>query len=209
MITGFPPLPLVGGITGAIIVSTPSLTLALTANNATLTPFGSTGVIIPAATSTAAGMLDAPRATIIDALPAMPLATVAKTGVYSDLIGEPSSIFGVSFIVDGGGIPITTGLKGFLIFPYAATITSWALIADVQGSIAIDLWKANAAVPVIANSIVAGNLPLLASQQYSGVVSPLNWTSTAIAINDVMGFNVSSTGGVIQRVTLALQVTHL
>lgn len=205
MITGLPPTPLVFPQPTFTVASA----LSLGASSGTLTLPDGTVVTLPAATDTVAGLLDAPRATIIDALPVMPLATVAKTGLYTDLTGEPSSIFGSGYIIDGGGLAITTGLKGFLIFTYSATITSWAIIADASGSISVDVWKANGSVPVIGNSITGGNPPLLSAAQYSGLVTPVNWSTLNIIPGDVMGFNVSSTGGVIQRVTLALQTTHL
>lgn len=214
MITGFPPAPLVGALSGVQIATTPSITLALSANSAVLTPSNDGTILgdpvtIPAATDVVAGLLDAPRATIIDALPVTPLSLVAATGLYTDLIGEPSTFFGSGYIIDGGGIPITTGVKGFLIFTYSATITQWAIIADASGAISVDIWKANGSVPVLANSITGGNPPLLSATQYSGLVTPVNWSTVSIIPGDVMGFNVSSTGGVIQRVTIALQITHL
>lgn len=205
MITGLPLTPLVVFTPATAL---PDIALTLGASSGTLTASDGTVVTLPAATDLVAGLLDAPRAVIIDALPVSPLATVAGTGLYTDLIGEPSSLFGTGYIIDGGGVAITTGLKGFLVFTYTATITSWAIISDASGSISVDVWKANGSIPVIGNSITGGNPPLLSSAQYSGLVTPTGWSTVSIIPGDVMGFNVSSTGGVIQRVTIALQITH-
>lgn len=212
MITGLPTAPPISGLglLGPTLTTPAAASLALTLGASTGTlASGTSSATFPAATITTAGLLDAPRAAIIDALPVMPLATAAKTGAYADLATKPSQIFGISYILDGGGLALTTGLKGFLIFTYSATITAWAAISDASGTIAIDIWKANGGVPVLANSITGGNPPLLTAAQYSGLVTPVNWSTLNIIPGDVMGFNVSSTGGVIQRVMLALQITHL
>ena len=46
----------------------------------------------------------------------------------------------ITVTLDGQGGVISTGLKGFTEVPYACTITGWTLLADVSGSIVIDVW---------------------------------------------------------------------
>ena len=47
----------------------------------------------------------------------------------------------IAFIIDGGGALITTGVKGSVEVPFSCTIAAWTLLADVSGSIVVDIWK--------------------------------------------------------------------
>lgn len=44
--------------------------------------------------------------------------------------GVVGSAFVVQFVIDGGGSTITTGVKGDIYFPFAATINEVELLAD-------------------------------------------------------------------------------
>jgi hypothetical protein len=182
-----------------------NLSLTQTSTAATIASSTGTGVTISAATSGAeglAGLLDNARATIIDSL-----AAVASSGDYSSLSGLPSLGWFANFIIDGGGSVISTGVKGFLQVGLPVTLSNWALIADQSGSIGIDIWKTpSPGIPTVANSIVAGAGPALASQQY-GTGSTFSWGTSAIAFNDVLAFNVNS-ASTVTRVTIFLLGEH-
>lgn len=198
---------------GASIPSAPSLAESQTAIDVTLVPSNGavlgTGVTIPKASASLAGVLDSARASKLDGL-----ALVAVSGNYSDLIGAPSLTtnrgVGFPFVIDGGGIPIVTGIKGFVPIPYPATITGWTLLADVTGSISVDVWKAPFASypPTVANTICGGTPPTLSAALSGQLLTLIGW-STAVAAGDVLGFNVSSTSGTITRVTVMIAATHL
>jgi len=112
----------------------------------------------------------------------------------------------VSTVIDGGGAVITTGQKGFIICPYAGTITSATLIADQSGSCVIDVWKAAyPTIPTVANTIVASAPPTLSSAQKSQDTTLTGWTKS-VSAGDVFGFNVNS-ASTITRVMLALGIT--
>lgn len=203
-------LTVLSGTAGAAAVAAGPTNLVMTqdASNVYLTPGGGATVDIPAATDTLAGVLDATRATTIDGLK-----PVALSGSYNDLTNQPviPKDFGFTFIIDGGGAAITTGLKGFLISPMVCVINWWSMIADVSGSISVDVWKANLTVPNAGNSITGGAPPsLTAAQAVFGQGNPLTVWGNGVNVvqNDVLAFNVNSTGGVIQRVTVLLKVTH-
>jgi hypothetical protein len=97
-------------------------------------------------------------------------------------------------LIDGAGSVITTGVKGFIEVPFACQITRLTLGADQSGSIGVDIWRANAAVPTAAG-IIGFSSPSLVSQQYS---STTNQNSTTLAARDILAFNVSSASTVLK-----------
>ena len=122
-------------------------------------------------------------------------------GFVVDSAGANNNLVPVDFVIDGGGSTITTGVKGTLgPFPYGATIQSWTLDADQSGSITIDILRANNAHP--SSSIVGGGTkPTLSSAQFNGLQTPSGWTSTVLAVNDLLAFQVS-TVATVTRVTI-------
>ncbi len=117
---------------------------------------------------------------------------------------EPASL---TFVIDGGGVAITTGQKGHLEIPYGCTIDRATLLADQSGSIVIDIWKDTYAnfPPTDADSITASAPPTISSAQKSQDSTLTAWTKTLTA-GDILAFNVDSCT-TITRVTLALKVT--
>lgn len=125
---------------------------------------------------------------------------INSAGVSNNSVGFP-------FVIDGGGNPITTGVKGFLPVPFAANIAAWSIIADQSGSISVDILRANNAVP--SSSIVgAGTKPNLTAQQFVGQTAPVSWSATALAFNDYVGFSVAS-ASTVTRVTVTLWLLKL
>lgn len=124
-------------------------------------------------------------------------------GFVVDAVGVTNNITAVEFIIDGGGSAITTGVKGFIEIPFAATVASWAVMADQTGSIVIDILRANNAVPSVS-MIGAGNKPTLSSAQYNFQL-PSSWTSTTLSQTDWLGFSVSS-ASTVTRVTALLNL---
>lgn len=128
-------------------------------------------------------------------------------GFLVDTVGVGNNQVDLEFVIDGGGVAITTGAKGFFRVPWAATIYNWALIADQSGSITIDILRANNAVPT--SSIVGGGTkPTLSSAQFAGLTAPSGWTSTSLVANDWVGFTVS-TVATVTRVTVDLSLGKL
>jgi hypothetical protein len=111
------------------------------------------------------------------------------------------------FVIDGGGSAITTGAKKvYLTVPYTCTITGWTLVADVSGSIVLDLWKDTYAnfPPVVGDSITASAKPTLSSVQKNTSTTLTGWT-TAVTAGDVIEVNVDS-ATTVTKVTLDLAV---
>ncbi|SRR5216684_926255 len=123
-------------------------------------------------------------------------------GFVVDSVGIWVSRFDVEFIIDGGGVAITTGVKGYIRIPFNANLIFWEVMADQSGSIVVDIFRANAAIPTVS-MIVAGNKPTLSASQFVNATVPSGWTSTVFGVNDWIGFNVVSVSTV-TRVTVSL-----
>jgi hypothetical protein len=114
--------------------------------------------------------------------------------------------FTVGITLDGSGSVISTGVKGYVRVPVACTITAHHLVADVSGSIVIDIWKDSYAnfPPTVADTITASAKPTLSSAQKATDSTLTGWT-TSLSAGDFLGFNVDSVATV-TRVTLQLTV---
>lgn len=112
----------------------------------------------------------------------------------------------ITYVIDGGGAVLTTGIKGDLEIPFACTITQAILMADQSGSAVVDIWKNTYAnfPPLVGNSIVAAAPPTLSAAVKSSDAVLTGWT-TAIAAGDILRFNLNSVA-TITRLTLALIV---
>lgn len=111
----------------------------------------------------------------------------------------------IGITIDGGGAPITTGLKGYLSAPFAGTITGWDVVADQAGSITIEVAKKAGGVPdAITDKISASSPVALAGAQIALNGSISGWTA-AVAEDDVFGFNVTA-AATITRLTVTIQI---
>jgi hypothetical protein len=113
----------------------------------------------------------------------------------------------ITFIIDGGGSAITTGIKGYLEIPFACTITAARALADQSGSIVVDVWKDTFAnyPPTDADSITASAPVTITTDTDSEDETLTGWT-TSVSAGDILGFNVDSVTTV-ERVTISLTVT--
>ena len=113
----------------------------------------------------------------------------------------------ISFIIDGGGAAITTGIKGDLEIPFQCTITAATLLADQSGSIVVDIWMDTYAAypPTDADSITSATPPTIATATKSQDTTLTTWTK-AIPSGSTLRFNVDSCT-TIQRVCVSLAVT--
>jgi hypothetical protein len=114
----------------------------------------------------------------------------------------------LTFVIDGGGSTITTGIKGDLgPIDFACTIDAITMLADQSGSIVVDIWKDTYAnfPPADADSITASAAPTISSATKSQDATLTGWT-TSISAGDIVRFNVDSVTS-IQRLTISLKVT--
>lgn len=116
---------------------------------------------------------------------------------------------GFGYTIDGGGAVLRTGIAGTgLIAPCNGTITAVTVVADVVGSMVIDIWKTTYAgfPPSVANTITASAKPTLDSAQKYTDSTLTGWTKT-INAGDVIYFNVDSCS-TITAATVVLTVTR-
>lgn len=112
----------------------------------------------------------------------------------------------VGITVDGGGLALTTGVKGYKSIPWSGTITGVRMLADQSGSCVVDIWKDTYAnyPPVVGDSITAAAKPTISATTKSEDTTLTGWT-TSVTAGDVLGFNVDS-ATTITRVTLELTI---
>lgn len=113
----------------------------------------------------------------------------------------------ITMITDGGGSAVTTGLKGYLEIPFACTITGWTLLADVSGSIVVDIWKDTYAnyPPVVGDTITASAKPTITTATKNQSSTLTGWT-TSVTAGDILAFNVNSVT-TITKFTLSVKIT--
>lgn len=121
------------------------------------------------------------------------------------LIPGLSTTVNVEFVIDGGGSVITTGVKGDLDVGFNGRIVAATLMADVVGSIVVDVWKRPYASypPSVADKITSATPPTLTAANKSQDTTLSGWT-TAFSVGDVFRFNVNS-ASTVKRVTLSLK----
>jgi len=119
-----------------------------------------------------------------------PTGSVGATG--------PSPLADITFLIDGGGVAISTGVKGYITVDFACTILQATLLADQTGSIIVDIFKctytnfdAGSTHPVSGDKITASAPPTITSTYKSKDATLTGWT-TSIAAGDVLAFNVNS-----------------
>lgn len=113
----------------------------------------------------------------------------------------------ITYVIDGGGSAITTGIKGDFSVPAGCTITSVTALADQSGSIVVDIWKDTYAnfPPTDADSITSA-APVTISSATKATDSTLTgWTKT-LSAGDTLRFNVDS-ATTVTRVTIEIRVT--
>lgn len=115
----------------------------------------------------------------------------------------------VTLVIDGGGVAITTGVKGYISLPVAGVWKKWRILsidgAITSGSIVIDIWKDSYTnyPPVVADTITASDKPTLTTATKSEGIALTGWIKT-FAAGDVIGFNVDSATSV-TKVSLTLE----
>lgn len=99
----------------------------------------------------------------------------------------------IGYTIDGNGGVISTGIAGAGIrVPFAGTINSVTLLADISGSIKIDILKGTYAGYIFTTgSICASALPALSSAVKYEDTTLTGWT-TSFSAGDVFRFSVDA-----------------
>ena len=115
------------------------------------------------------------------------------TGQTYNINGSPHThtrYYGAVF--DGGGAAIAADKKVYVRIPISGTIVGAYALADVSGSISVEVWKDTFAnfPPTVADKISASAPIALSSAQHGEDTTLTGWTKT-VAAGDVICFNVS------------------
>ena len=116
--------------------------------------------------------------------------------VAADVSNAKSGSFGIA--INGGTAVLTTGFKGFLVMPYAGTITSWQIFETTSTPIStttvVDVWKDTYAnyPPTVADSIAGSEKPTLTAATKNQDTNLTTWVTLTVAAGDVIGFNIDS-----------------
>jgi hypothetical protein len=115
-------------------------------------------------------------------------------------------VFQVGFTTDGSGTAITTGVKGYRSSPVSGTIIGVRLLADVAGSVVVDIWKDTYAnyPPTVTDTITASAKPTLSAASKYEDTTLTGWIK-AVTAGDVFGFNIDS-ATTVTRLTLELTI---
>lgn len=176
------------------------------------TPTGTTTIlrlITTDATLTRPGKAESPIVTQSEVVKNVPngYAGLDANGlVPSALLPIPANVKGsVGVDLDGRGVVLTTGQKGYVRVPYNGTITDWSIIADISGSCVFDVWKKNNAYPTVADTITAAAKPTLTNGTLATGSSLTGWNA-AVTSGDIFGWNLDSvtsvTGAILQLTIL-------
>lgn len=87
----------------------------------------------------------------------------------------------ITVLIDGQGIPPTTGSKGFVRIPYNGVITGWSITGNVSGSCVIDVKKCSYANYPTTASIAGSEKPTLSSVIKNQDLNLTTWTTSLTA----------------------------
>ncbi len=99
----------------------------------------------------------------------------------------------VCFSFDGQGSALTAGSKVYLTVPFDCTLIAWRALADVSGSVTVDVWKDTYAnyPPTVADTICGGSKIVIASAQKAEDPTLTLWTTNVNAGDTLVG-NIDS-----------------
>jgi hypothetical protein len=132
--------------------------------------------------------------------------SISNTGATTLKNNLRTGSFGVT--VDGVTGVVQVGATGYVVMPYAGTITGWSITSNVVGTISFDITSASGAIPTVSIIGVGGNYPTLISNQFITSTTMTSWT-LGFAAGDVFGFSVRSSPApsLIKNATLTIRTT--
>jgi hypothetical protein len=116
----------------------------------------------------------------------------------------------LNILIDGGGLPITTGVKGALKVALGYTMTAWEIVSidGTSGSIVVELWSDSYAnFPPTGPDVVGGTeKPTLSSATKAQDVSLNGGAGYPIPAGNWIMWNVAS-ASTVKNVAVAITLT--
>ncbi len=141
------------------------------------------------------------------AVPGVAHADMVRLDTLKDIQAK-NKYANIQFIIDGGGITITTGEKGHIDVGFKCKIIGWKVYGDAVGSIQIDIWKDSYDnhPPTVDDTITGADKPNLvaASKNRNLAVDDEVW-SVDLERGDTLAYKVDS-AATVKRVTVVLLV---
>jgi hypothetical protein len=106
-------------------------------------------------------------------------------------VGDGPATRSLGLAMGDGSAVLSTGMKGRVRCPWTGTIVGWSLMGSPSGSATFDIWKANASIPSVANTITASAKPSVSSADYAESSTLTGWT-TSVSAGDVLAFNADA-----------------
>lgn len=120
-------------------------------------------------------------------------------------ITYPSVVHVITIPVSGSPIATgTTNVGAPDIVNFSCTINGASVISPVSGSISVEIWKTNAAIPTGSNKISA-SAPVSLSSATVNNSAPLTGWTTAVSSGDVFWASVASTDGILTQATVQVR----
>jgi hypothetical protein len=118
------------------------------------------------------------------------------TGIYVGATGT------VSFVMDGGGVSLITGIKGDITLPYNLVFNEYTLLARETGTAWVGLWRSSYASypPTSAVAMHVGATGPVLNLGVKNQLAGLLWTGAA---GDIVRINLDRVTG-IQMLSMAL-----
>jgi hypothetical protein len=101
---------------------------------------------------------------------------------------------------------VAAGLKTYVVFPLAGTITGWRIISNAATTAIVDVWKAAGAIPTLVDAIAGSNKPTVTGATVANG-NVVGWTTAAVAAGDVFGFNLDSFTNTPTQISVVVEVT--
>ncbi len=109
------------------------------------------------------------------------------------------------FSADGGGTPLTVGVKQYIPAPFGGTILSWFLTGDVVGSIQVRIWRSDdGSLPTILDDITPSDPPALVAQSFATGNDVSGW-GTTFTEGSIFAFVIDETDGEITKLSLTVK----
>ncbi len=110
-------------------------------------------------------------------------------------------------VIGFGALTPATGQQGaYTVFPVAGTITAWAIGVDA-GTATVKVWKkaTGTATPTASDNINTSGVAI-SSNTFIRSTDVTDFTTTAVAANDIFGFNLTAVSGV-AKIMFELEIT--